>query len=235
MLARIKIAHRLWGVLAIALIAVLGLFVENVIERRDVLFSDRHEAEKQIVELALSIVAHENQRATSGEITEEQARTAALEVISKMRYAGKNYLWVSDMAARVVMHPIKPEMNGTDASNFKDPNGFPVFVAFADMVRKNGAGVVDYDWPKPGSDVPVAKTSYVAGFAPWGWVVGTGSYIDDLNANFQDYLVQQGAYLGFIIVIVGTLAAVLVRSILVPLDATVVEARQLASGDTNVV
>lgn len=235
MLARIKIAHRLWGVLAIALIAVLGLFVENVIERHDVLFTDRHEAEKQIVELALSIVAHEHQRATAGETTEAQARVAALEAISKMRYAGKNYLWVSDMAARVVMHPIKPELNDTDASTFKDPNGFPVFVAFADMVRKNGAGVVNYDWPKPGSDVPVAKTSYVAGFAPWGWVVGTGSYVDDLNASFQDYLVQQGVYLAVVTVVVGALAAILVRSILVPLNATLVEARELASGDTNVV
>ncbi len=78
------------------------------------------------------------------------------------------------------MHAVKPELNGKDLSDFKDPNGKRIFVAFADMVRAHGSGVVDYLWPRPGSDAPVPKLSYVRGFTPWSWVIGTGVYVDDL-------------------------------------------------------
>lgn len=94
------------------------------------------------------------------------------------------------MDVRVVMHPIKPELNGKDASGVKDPNGKAVFVAFVDQVRRAGKGFVEYQWPKPGSDQPVDKLSYVEGFEPWGWVIGTGVYIDDLRSIFLQSLVR---------------------------------------------
>jgi methyl-accepting chemotaxis protein len=62
----------------------------------------------------------------------------------------------------------------------KDPNGFALFKAFVAKVRKDGKGFVAYQWPKPGSEKPVDKVSYVQGFAPWGWVVGSGIYVGDL-------------------------------------------------------
>jgi len=83
----------------------------------------------------------------------------------------------------MVMHPMKPEMNGSDLSTNKDPNGKALFVEFVNVVRKDGAGFVSYEWPKPGFNQPQPKLSYVVGFAPWSWVIGTGVYIDDLNAQ----------------------------------------------------
>jgi methyl-accepting chemotaxis protein len=83
----------------------------------------------------------------------------------------------------MVMHPMKPEMNGSDLSTNKDPNGKALFVEFVNVVRKDGAGFVAYEWPKPGFNQPQPKLSYVVGFAPWSWVIGTGVYIDDLNAQ----------------------------------------------------
>ena len=67
------------------------------------------------------------------------------------------------------MHPIKPELNGRDVSGVKDPNGLHLFRAFVAKVREGGKGFVAYQWPKPGSDKPVDKISYVQGFEPWGW------------------------------------------------------------------
>src|SRR5256885_12551343 len=64
----------------------------------------------------------------------------------------------------------------------KDPNGLHLFVAFVDMVKKDGAGYVDYLWPKPGSADPEPKRSYVKGFAPWGWIMGSGVYVDEVQA-----------------------------------------------------
>ena len=86
------------------------------------------------------------------------------------------------MHPRMVMHPIRPELNGQDLSGNKDPNGLALFVEFVRTVKAQGAGFVPYMWPKAGSDTPVEKTSYVKGFEPWGWVIGSGVYIDTVNA-----------------------------------------------------
>lgn len=72
------------------------------------------------------------------------------------------------MQPRIVMHPNKPELDGKDVSDFKDPGGKLFFVEFANTVRKDGAGFVFYLCPKPGFSQPVPKISYVKGFEPWG-------------------------------------------------------------------
>ena len=86
----------------------------------------------------------------------------------------------------MIMHPAKPELNGQDLSNSKDPTGKRLFVEFVDVVKRKGSGYVDYLWPKPGKDSPQPKLSCVTGFEPWGWVIGTGVYIDDLQAQLWD-------------------------------------------------
>jgi methyl-accepting chemotaxis protein len=113
-----------------------------------------------------------------------QAQARAKERIGKLKYGHGDYFWLQDLNARMIMHPVKPELNGQDLSKMTDPNGKALFVAFADAVRKDGRGFVDYQWPKPGFDKPQPKLSYVVGFAPWGWVIGTGVYTDDLDALF---------------------------------------------------
>ena len=68
----------------------------------------------------------------------------------------------------MLMHPIRPELDGKDLSGSTDPTGKHLFVSFVDTVKKDGQGFVEYLWPKPGHDQPVAKVSYVKGYAPWG-------------------------------------------------------------------
>jgi methyl-accepting chemotaxis protein len=85
------------------------------------------------------------------------------------------------MQPRMVMHPIKPDLDGKDLADMKDPNGLALFKAFVAKVRQHGKGFVAYQWPKPGSDKPVDKVSYVQGFEPWGWIIGSGVYVGDLR------------------------------------------------------
>jgi len=82
----------------------------------------------------------------------------------------------------MVMHPYKPEMDGQDLTDNKDPNGKKLFVEFARVGKESGEGFVDYLWPKYGADKPQPKLSFVKLFKEWGWVVGTGLYIDDIDA-----------------------------------------------------
>jgi len=64
-----------------------------------------------------------------------------------MRYAGNNYLWINDMQPAMVIHPIKPALNGTDLSNFKDQAGTYLFKEMVQVSKDNGQGFVEDLWP----------------------------------------------------------------------------------------
>ncbi|EKD40210.1 MAG: Methyl-accepting chemotaxis sensory transducer, partial [uncultured bacterium] len=130
-------------------------------------------------------------------LSDEAKKVEALKIIKKMRYAGDNYLWINDMAPNMVMHPMKPSMDGTSLADYKDPNGKKLFVEFVKICEKDGQGFVDYMWPKPGEDKPVAKLSFVRLFKPWNWVVGTGVYLETAEARFKDEAKKQIGNLRF--------------------------------------
>ena len=117
-------------------------------------------------------------------MSDDEAKRGAVETIKSLRYSETEYFWINDMQPRMVMHPIKPELDGKDLAETKDPTGKRLFVEFVETVKAKGAGYVFYMWPKPGSQEPVEKVSYVKGFAPWGWIIGSGVYMDEINAAF---------------------------------------------------
>jgi methyl-accepting chemotaxis protein len=82
----------------------------------------------------------------------------------------------------MVMHPIKSSLDGANLSSSKDPKGKFLFNEMVQIVTQNGKGVVNYLWEKPGFTTPQAKISFVEGFKPWGWIIGTGVYADDIDA-----------------------------------------------------
>jgi methyl-accepting chemotaxis protein len=137
---------------------------------------------RNFVETAWSFVAQYHALAQEGKLNQEEAQKHAMELVGMMRYEKDNYLWINDFHPRMVMHPTKPELNGADLTNYRDPNGRALFVKMVQAVRNNGSGFVEYVWPKPGLENPVRKLSYVKGFEPWGWLIGTGTYIDDVDA-----------------------------------------------------
>jgi methyl-accepting chemotaxis protein len=135
---------------------------------------------RSVDEAALSIADSYFREAREGSLTQAAAQQAALRAIGAIRYLGTNYVWVNDLQARMVMHPIKPELNGTDSSRITDPRGAHPFAAAAQMAREHGSGVVSYMWPRPGAAEPIPKLSYVTSFKPLCWVIATGVYVDDL-------------------------------------------------------
>ena len=126
------------------------------------------------------------------EDVEAEVKQRALNIIKQLRYGKdrKGYFWVNDLQPKMVMHPIKPALDGKDLSGFKDPNGKHLFVAFVKVCKKDGAGFVDYMWSKPGSSKPVPKMSYVKLFKPWGWIIGSGVYLDDVESAISGIMWQ---------------------------------------------
>jgi methyl-accepting chemotaxis protein len=107
--------------------------------------------------------------------------------IKTLRYGPDNtdYFWIHNLEAKMVMHPLKPELDGTDISSIKDPTGKHLFIDMVNLCKEKGEGFVEYKWPKPGEEKPVPKISYVKLFKPFGWIVGTGVYMDDIQKNID--------------------------------------------------
>ncbi|XOB61634.1 cache domain-containing protein [Campylobacterota bacterium DY0563] len=118
-------------------------------------------------------------------LSTQELKSKLIEIIDGTRYGETGYFWVNDLDANIVVHPIKPQLNGKDLSNFKDKGGKRIFVEFANVAKKDKEGFVDYVWPKPGFEEPQPKVSYVKLFEPFGWVIGTGEYVSDVSASLK--------------------------------------------------
>jgi methyl-accepting chemotaxis protein len=107
-------------------------------------------------------------------------------IVSSVRYGQDGYFWINDTNSKMIMHPIKPALDGKDLSNFKDPNGMYIFNEMVRVAKKKGGGVINYSWAKPGFDKPQPKVSYVKLFKPFNWVIGTGAYVSDVSAHMKE-------------------------------------------------
>lgn len=169
-------------------IAVLGLSIQSIIglvQEYNSLLTERHETTKKLVENSFGILEHFYTLEQDGKLTQTQAQEQAKSVIEHLRYGNNNYFWINDFSPTMIMHPLKPTLNGQSLSGTKDPDGKALFVEMANIVKSNGEGFVPYKWAKPGFDEPVDRISYVKGFQQWQWIVGSGSYLDDVESTFS--------------------------------------------------
>ncbi|MGD1877255.1 MAG: methyl-accepting chemotaxis protein [Kiloniellaceae bacterium] len=189
---------------------------------------------RQLVETTIAIADGYHKRAEAGEMTTEAAQAAALAAIGAMRYNGTDYFWVNDYQASMVMHAVKPELDGKDLSGLKDPNGTFIFQEFVKVVSAQKAGYVTYYWPKPGKEHPVPKESFVQGYEPWGWIIGTGVYIDELDAIFWQKAIFELGMIGIILLVMGTISIFVARGITKPINGMSGAMRELAGGNLQV-
>ncbi|XKM42389.1 methyl-accepting chemotaxis protein [Rhizobium ruizarguesonis] len=230
----VKISTRLYCLVGFTLAVLAATMVFFLNYSYSELEAERKAGLAQMDATALGIFDKYYKMEQAGTMTREQAQAAAKDVIGAMRYGADGYFWINDMHPTMVMHPIKPQLDGTDISQMKDPTGKFLFVEFVNKVKKDGKGFVDYLWPKPGADQPVLKYSYVAGFEPWGWVVGTGVYADDLAA-----LYRQNAIWAALLCLLGAAATIaiayaIVRSVTVPIARLKAAMNAIAAEEASV-
>ncbi|MEJ2590517.1 MAG: methyl-accepting chemotaxis protein [Candidatus Thiodiazotropha sp.] len=230
-LRHFTISRKLWILILLATLGILSITALSLMEYHASLLKEKAQQTQRLVETACSVLADYYGRAQAGEFDMATAQNQAKEVIKALRYDQTNYFWINDMDARIVMHPIKPELDGKDLSKFEDPTGKRIFSEFAAKVRQSGEGMVPYLWPKPGAQQPVEKVSYVKGFTPWGWVVGSGIYIDDVETAFwQNARVLGAASLGVLILLLAA-SILIARSIVRPLSATTAALDDISTGE----
>ncbi len=160
----------------------MGILIPFIGEK---LMHEKETTLHDITDIAETLVKNLDDRAQKGEFTQDEAQSRAKEALRGIRYADGEYLFVINQDATIVLHPIKPELEGKSGADIKDPKGKALFVEMTKVARDSGAGTVSYLWPKPGQTAPAPKLSYVQLYKPWGWIIGTGIYVDDVTKEMN--------------------------------------------------
>ena len=228
---------------ALFVLGILASGVTDVLSVRNVLTDEKELKTRQLVESAHSVLAHFHDQQSRGLLSEDAARKAAIETIKAMRYDKREYFWLEDLGTpypTMIMHPTVPSLDGKilDASRFncatttragidgpvvKTDGKKNLFAAFTEVANRAGEGFVTYDWPKPTegggtTETLYPKISFVKKFEPWGWVVGSGIYIDDVQQAVRDKAINSLLVAGIAVGLLLLLEWLLAGSIAGPLE-----------------
>jgi methyl-accepting chemotaxis protein len=190
------------------LFGMLALGVWGAVAQRASAFDQRMLLLKSLVESARSQLGYYEGQEKSGKLSSEDARAQARESLRKAIYQGSDYFFIYTHEGRNVLLPPRPEKEGEQLIDWKDSRGVP-FIAEIIKAGRAGGGYVDYYFPRPGETTAIRKTSYTASIDGWNWVIGTGLYVDDLEAAFRKdlllniavILLLSGGVFGLVIVI----------------------------------
>ncbi len=219
---------RFLGMFAIiALAAVLVGTYSKIVTR---VYEEKCKSLEAVIDVAYTLVVEYDARVKAGEFSLEEGQRRAALRLKTLRYQGEEYFWVNDLYPKMIMHPFKPELDGKDLTGYADPTGKHLFVEFAKVCKEKGHGFVEYMWPKPGNDqkVPVPKISFLKLYQPWGWVIGTGIYLDSLNTEMGQVRFAFIGVLAFVAFIGGGLAFWFARSTSRPITLAVQGLRKVA-------
>jgi len=232
---KLTIGLKIYALIGLSFLGLVGVSIFDTSELSAALKRQKQLELQHLTELALGIFAEEHAAEQKGELTTAEAQKRALARTSALRYGGgKEYFFAFDMTPRVLMHPAAKQLIGQDVSGTKEAGGRNIFVEMVDVVRRDGQGFIEYIWAKPGFDKPQPKLSYVAGFAPWGWVICTGVYIDDLAAQTWSSTQHSLMMAGVVLLVILAVSMVMARGITGPLQRMTAAMKALAAGRLDV-
>ena len=204
----LKLRNKIIGLAVIIVIIFMVFIILFVLPTANQIIKERTENRlENLVDLPLASVNRIYEAFSRGELSEEEAKAEAMETIRHYRYAGTEYFWINDLEGQMIMHPINAALDNTNVLGMQDPDGKYLFAEMVEIVKSKGSGIVSYQWPKPGFEAPQPKMSFVKAFEPWGWVIGTGFYVDDLKAIENGLLIR-------VLIMIGAAVSVSVALIL---------------------
>ncbi len=216
-------------VLSIALTAILSqvllsLSVDNAYKMRNLHLAD-------VSESAVSVLLDLQAQVEDGKLTLEDAKAEGQRILLAMRYGETGYFFAYDGDHIAKVHPTKPEWIGKDKSDVVDVDGVRIVEEMVRIAKTQGKGALTYHFTKPESTVPEEKISYVVWFEPWEWMVGTGSYVEDIEADLAVLQRTSLVAMGISLLVLLVASVFLVRSIIGPLQAIVERMRAMREDD----
>ncbi len=232
--SRLKVSIRIW---LLVVVSTLGLTVSGLVSLnalKTVMLADHREAVGNVVESAAGVVAGYAEKARSGEIPEAEAKARALAALRQMRYAGGEYIFVYSQDGTNLLNPGKPEVEGKNLLDVKDPNGVPLMRNLMAVAQAGKGEFTDYHWPKAGAAEPVRKTSTARMDPNWKWMIGSGIYLDEMEAEVASRTATLAGITLALILGTAALAAMIVRSIVKPLNVLTDGMHRIADHDLSV-
>ncbi|HXE36882.1 MAG TPA: methyl-accepting chemotaxis protein, partial [Azonexus sp.] len=233
MIARLKIRHRLWLLVGLTLTLIAAIALTAAWSQHSETIKERRQKTLALVEGAQALIRHYGELAAGGKLEKAAAQDLAKGAVGALRYDGDNYFFIVDGEHRMVRHPIKPELEGKDLSGLKDANGVLIVVEAVAAAKRGKHEFVDYIWPRGKDSPPVPKVSTSALYEPWNWVVSTGIYVDDVDAEFRAALMRSALIFLVAATILLLLSWRIVVSINGPLGEVQIITRRIADGDLS--
>lgn len=232
MLANQSLRFRLMLVIAVSLLGMLILVASNLFTLRSSLLADHSSRVKHLTESAMTLVDHFFKLQQAGKLSQDEAQNQAKEALRNLRYGSNDYFFIYDFDGKAIMVAGKPDLEGQMMLGKQAAGGILLWDMLIDAGKKGG-GEVAYLFPRAGSDVSQPKVSYVAGHSQWRWAVGTGVYVDDVNAAFYGQLWKSLLMVAVLVALIGVVAGMIVRSILNELGGEPRHAAKIAGSIAN--
>ncbi|UWQ38172.1 cache domain-containing protein [Leisingera aquaemixtae] len=214
------------GLTALLTFLMLNQAVNNAYEMR---YKELH----NVTDAAVSLLRDLDEGTRTGRFTPEQARDIGRERLTALRFGDSGYVFVFDHDLVVQAHPTVPDWVGTNQGGYEDVTGIKVFQELEKIAAAKGAGELTYYFKKPNSEVIEAKIGYVQAFEPFGWIVGTGAYVSDIEADVAVMRNKSLAVLGGGLLLLAVAAFFITRSVTAPLNGLKSRMTSLAEGDTE--
>lgn len=184
---------------------------------RSNLLASKYTEIKSLVQAATNIAEQFYEQQQQGDLTEEEAQTAAKAALRGFVYQGTEYVFIFDQKGNTIVHPGLPELEGQNLINLKDQSGVPVIRGIIDAGNQADGGIFIYDWEAPNGQIE-QKHSYSKTFKPWGWAIATGVFFVDLEKIFWQTVFTSLCLSVSVVVIAAAMGVWISRSIAVPLS-----------------
>lgn len=224
----LRIRTKLWLLVGVALLGVMSLALYSLFTLRQSLLEDRELKTRSLVESAYTLLEYYGRQAESGQLSRAQAQQNAIAAIMELRYEGKEYFWINDHQ-RVIAHPFSRETINKPLTEIRDINGKTFMLDLVQQGIQHGGGKVDYYWKRPNSNELVPKISFGKYYQPWGWIVASGIYIDDVDTVFRQQALIFAAFTLALLIALGLLSQFVIRN----LDRGMADAIQVANHLAN--
>ena len=221
-LGDIAVSRKLMLLLSLALVGFIALLLISASALHRNLMSEREARLQAVLDLAMSRI-----QALAATLPPEQAKAQAKAMLDSMRFDGDNYLFVLDEDRRVVVHPAKPELVGQQMGNNPAESHWQHMV---DLGKGGHQGRLEYQWVSPSGEA-AQKMSLVTGYQPWGWILGSGVLLQDIEATMWSQYEWMGGATLLVILLMGLLGLAISRSIVNPLAEINKAMARVAAGD----
>jgi methyl-accepting chemotaxis protein len=216
-LTRLRVGARLYVLVVLFALGCSALAAMLIWLQAQHAIAARQLGLQQLVDVALGVLDAHKKLADAGEISVEEAKKRALKVLENARYGHGDYFTVRSLDGITIMHPTLPQTVGTNRDNVTDSHGRYYVREINNIIKSQGEGYVDYTFPRPDTKVETDKTSFIKVYKPWGFGVLTGVYIDDINAELYQSMIQAAGVTFALVLVLGGAVFWVGRGITVPL------------------